>query len=188
MGDNLIALAAILCIFGLPVFGWIVVRVLAHRERMELIQRGIVPPGAGLTSTKEWRGAGFPPPGRGAGGGVRPSQCLHRAIRLTMVGIAITLGLSFIGYRDGTIEPGPWLLGGLIPTFIGVAQIISAILTGATLRPTVYVTPPPFGGAPPPPPAGSAGTAQAAYEGSYTYRPGSTQELRPPPAPPKEWK
>jgi hypothetical protein len=43
-----------------------------------------------------------------------------------MIGLALLTGLSFIGYHNHgrafgapTIEPGPWLLGGLIPTFVG---------------------------------------------------------------------
>ena len=42
------------------------------------------------------------------------------------------MGLSFIGYHDGHYEVGAWLLGGLVPLFVGVAQIINAVLSGAT--------------------------------------------------------
>jgi hypothetical protein len=49
------------------------------------------------------------------------------------------IGLSFIGYHGGdgfmqapTWHPGPWLLGGLIPMFVGFAQIGIAVLSGAT--------------------------------------------------------
>jgi hypothetical protein len=33
------------------------------------------------------------------------------------------------------IQPGPWVLGGLIPTFVGIAQIIIALISGATIAP-----------------------------------------------------
>ena len=65
-------------------------------------------------------------------------RALRAGIITTFIGFAIFIGLSFIGYRSGggafgtpTIEPGPWLLGGLIPMFIGIAQIIIALLSGA---------------------------------------------------------
>ena len=164
-----------------------------HRERMEMIRHGLAPgpglPGPGSGAGKDWgrvhggqplRGPAGPMPGDP----VAAQRCLHRAIRLTCVGLAITVGLSFIGYHDGQIEPGPWLLGGLIPTFIGVAQIISAILSGATLRPPMaFGPPPPLYTVPPTEPSPTAPGPAPTYEGSYTYRPGSTQELRPPPPP-----
>jgi hypothetical protein len=189
--DGMVAFLAVFGIFVLPILGWIVVRYLAHRERMEMIRHGMAP--AGKVRGREWRRAEMPEapmPGRPASdrkscetdyslAGQRIA--LHRGIRLTFIGLAITIGLSFIGYRDDggvlpSIHPGPWLLGGLIPTFIGVAQVLSAVLAGATLggepsgwqpseRPSVE----------PPPPS---------YGSSYTYRPGDTQELRPPSSPP----
>jgi hypothetical protein len=68
------------------------------------------------------------------------------------------IGLSFIGYRGGdgpfmpaSIHPGPWLLGGLIPMFVGIAQIIIALMSGAVFMFRMQ-PPPPSGplGAPPP--------------------------------------
>ena len=85
------------------------------------------------------------------------AQCtMHRGIVTTMVGFAILIGLSFIGYHAGdgpfspaTIHPGPWLLGGLIPMFVGIAQIIIGLLSGAAFT---FHTPQPGPGPYAPPP------------------------------------
>ena len=76
------------------------------------------------------------------------------------------------------------MLGGLIPMFVGIAQIITAILYGARFSPQVpmgtagqpqpgfYAGPPPGRAAPPPsgPP--------------YGWRPGPTPEIEKPAGPP----
>jgi hypothetical protein len=189
-----VAALAIFGIFIMPVLGWIAVRWLAHRERMEMIRHGIVPPIK--TRTRDWqrtvaatqmeppRGKSCEPDFTVAGERI----ALRKGIRLTFIGLALTVGLSFIGYSDGgpfgmSLHPGPWLLGGLIPMFIGLAQVVSSLLAGATFstgRGSGF-TPPPFIDPPfaPPPPAG-----MPTYDSSYTYRPGDTAELRPPPRPP----
>ena len=64
---------------------------------------------------------------------------------------------EFIGGTPGSpdFHGGPWLLGGLIPMFVGVAQIIIALLSGAVL-PSMnarYIPPPPPPSAAPPGPA-----------------------------------
>ena len=41
MTEGDIAGLAILCIFGLPVVGWILIRFMQHSERMAMIKRGI---------------------------------------------------------------------------------------------------------------------------------------------------
>ena len=192
LGDDdlmgaLIPLAAIFFVFGAPVLGWVLIRAMAHRERMAMIQQGIAPAGQSNFRVPNNMSAPRPP--------VPPPvddendvQCtLRKGISVFFIGMALTVGLSFIGYRDGTfgpsIHPGPWLLGGLIPMFVGLAQITTALLSGATLRPmqngaapqpNLYSVPPPP--QPPPPPQAAAPT----YEGSYTYRPGGAQELRKP--------
>jgi hypothetical protein len=92
------------------------------------------------------------------------------------------MGLSFIGVHDDGVgwsfHPGPWLLGGLIPMFIGISQVIIAVLSGAVIGGPRYANGPPpnIYGVPSPPPAG----APPNYSGSYTYRPGAAQELRKP--------
>lgn len=183
MDDNVVAALAVVCIFGLPVAGWIVTRMLKHMERMEMIKRGITPPGDSSRWEKWEQGfAARPvaPPTANSGNMYmsHPStwnsgaqNCLRKGIVTTAVGFALLIGLGFIGYRgDGTFVPGPWLLGGLIPMFVGLAQIANAVLAGAQFPRsgvTVGPIPPPPPGSPPPPPA----------SGPYTYRPGSTEEL-----------
>jgi hypothetical protein len=186
-GEVLVPLVAIFCIFGLPVLALVYFRILRHRERMEMIRNGVMPSGA---SAKAWRSSGSASASFAAR---RPAptdeesedsaRCmLRKGIMLSFIGFALTVGLSFIGLHDDGWVPGPWLLGGLIPMFIGIAQVCIAMLSGATLgapnRPeqTYYGSMPPPSGPPGPPPN---------FDTSYTYRPGSTQELRPPSAPPE---
>ena len=170
MDDRLIPLFAIFFLFGAPVIAFIVTRVLAHNERMEMIRHGIVPPPSGFGGRRyrqwaqqqqqqTWVG---PQPvasgGCGADDGT-PEYTLYRGIRTAFIGLAILIGLSFIGGTPGSpgFRGGPWLLGGLIPMFVGVAQIIIALLSGAQLAgmrgrsPFVPPPTPPPGGAPPPP-------------------------------------
>ena len=176
--DGLVPLFGIFCVFGLPIIAWTFFRVLAHRERMAMIQHG-VPPGA----------SGRPMPNAKALREPESAQVtLMKGIRLAFIGFAVTIGLSFIGYHgDGMWHPGPWLLGGLIPLFIGIAQILIALISGATFGPNftpgrgagAYTSS--FGAPPEPPPSSNPTT----FDGSYTYRPGSTEQLRPPSQPPE---
>ncbi|MGB8267805.1 MAG: hypothetical protein WCE44_15885 [Candidatus Velthaea sp.] len=178
---------AILCIFGLPICAYIVGKVLKHRERIELIRRGYAPPPDG-----DWKRAARqmggpvggpmpptpPPPYAGPAPGMYdlrgPQSQLNKGIMIALIGLAITIGLSFIGIDDsgpfGTpgFHPSPALLGGLIPMFVGVAQIISAVLGGAQIG---FPGP---GGYPPP------GQGQP---GPFT-QPGARRPYGPPPPPP----
>jgi hypothetical protein len=185
-GEILIPLAAIFCIFGLPVLAWVFFRVMAHRERMEMLRQGLLPNQPEMK--QRWATATPVTPGRP----VVDSSCapfdanhaLRKGITLTMIGFAITLGLSFIGLDGPMWHPGPWLLGGLVPLFVGLAQVIIALMSGATM-----VAGQTWGAAPSAPPPhytdAVAPPGPATYDGSYTYRPGSTQELRPPSPPPE---
>jgi hypothetical protein len=197
--ELLVSLTAIFFIFGLPVMGWLMMRYLAHRERMEMLRQGLDPRLTGKYAFRSWQAQGQPGPVP-RGGPPNDSSCgtgydygygyanmsaqvaLRKAIVIVAVGFALTIGLSFIGYNGSSITPGPWLLGGLVPLFVGIAQVFSAMAAGATLRPFRGVPPqyfeapagpPPSGGGMPPPP----GPPPA---GTYTYRPGATPELRPP--------
>jgi hypothetical protein len=193
MGDgDFIGIFAIFCIFGLPVLAWMGTRAMAHKERMEMLRQGYAPNNLG--GKQHWTPAPGPsmpsmpqnrPPVEHDWSPEAAHGALRKGITVTMIGFAITVGLSFIGYDHGSDwHPGPWLLGGLIPMFVGLAQVIIALLSGATLGPprgwsaAPTAMPPPFYGetpsAPPPP----------TYDGSYTYRPGERQELRPPSSPP----
>ncbi|GAC1573153.1 MAG: hypothetical protein NVS3B7_04260 [Candidatus Elarobacter sp.] len=175
MPDTIVAVFAFLCIFALPVVAFIVTRVLKHQERMELLRRGIIPPDFGdKRAAKMWRQSGqpWPPPGTVVtppAGWVAPEddpqRALYKGIRTGFVGLAILIGLSFIGGTPGTMSfhGGPWLLGGLIPMFVGIAQVIVALLSGAQLpgvQPaTTFIPPPPHqaGTNAPPPGFGSNG-------------------------------
>jgi len=182
MDDNLIPVLGIICLFGLPMVGWILGRVMKHRERMEMLRMGMMPPPSG----RGWRnrdpfsaGPTVPPPWMGAPGPMsyedpNSAQCtMRRGILTAMVGFAILIGLSFIGYHGGdgpfnpaTIHPGPWLLGGLIPMFVGVAQIIIALMSGAVFPYRIVPPPGPPGPQPPPPPGQrSYGSAQPGSSG-----------------------
>ncbi|MDQ2859104.1 MAG: DUF6249 domain-containing protein [Candidatus Eremiobacteraeota bacterium] len=181
--EVLVPLAGIFFAFGLPVMAFIFFRVLAHRERMEMIRNGFAP---GTVVPKGWRANAATP---GAVHNSMPiadsSEAAHvtlrKGITLTFIGFAITLGLSFIGFHDGesgmSWHLGPWLLGGFIPMFVGLAQVIIALLSGATLQ-----IPRQSGSAPPPPYYGEqpGSGAPPSYDAPYTYRPGTSQELRPP--------
>jgi len=196
MEDNLVPVA----IFSLVIGGWILGRIMRHRERMEMLRRGIVPPPNG----KDWKNSRFVgtgtgpawtgsvpgpagPPGFGYSAYDDPSsaQCtLRRGVLTAMVGFALLIGLSFIGYHAGdgpfapaTIRPGPWLLGGLIPMFVGIAQIIIALMSGAVF---VFGSPPPRGPLGPPPPA------QRSYGSAQPGQPGPRYEELARPVPPPD--
>jgi len=171
--EDLIPLVAIFCIFGLPVLAFVIIRAMQHRERIELIRRGMHPAQAG-----SWRDVPPVAPRAQRVGpidGDDPQRSLRKGIVLAFIGFALTIGLSFIGFLVAPgrgFTPGPWLLGGLIPMFVGLAQIVTAILFGATLpiADRARFGPGPQPGAMPPPPPN--------FEGSYTYRPDpSTPEL-----------
>lgn len=149
-----------------------------------MIRNGITPGGP---AAKSWR-ANVPnaPPRPSVTAedklaGETAQHTLRKGITLTFIGFAITLGLSFIGYDDNKWVPGPWLLGGLVPMFVGLAQVTIALMTGASIgteRPRAQETT--YYSAPPPPPGPAPN-----FDSSYTYRPGGTQELRPPTSPPE---
>ncbi len=109
--NSTIALAAVVCVIGLPIVAMILFRVFSHRERMEMIRHGYVP-------SVHYDG----------------NLQLRRGISVTFIGIALTIGLAFIGYDGdgfgGHFVLGPWLLGGIIPTFAGIAQIVGSLVAG----------------------------------------------------------
>ncbi|HEY9084633.1 MAG TPA: hypothetical protein VIN40_01625 [Candidatus Tyrphobacter sp.] len=136
--DALVALIAILAIIGIPMIGWIISRVLSHRERIEMIRHGYVPPPTPYDARVVSRAMrrGMPIPGYGYDPAAAAHQQLRRGVSVTFVGLALLIGLSFIGYSSGGgllghFMVGPWLLGGLIPLFVGIAQIVGALMSGA---------------------------------------------------------
>lgn len=94
----------------------VAVRYLEHRERMSMIERGLVPPAFGGRQAR--RGSGL----------------LRGGLITTSVGLAITVGLYNLGYLlppPFSAVPdrfGPWLLPGLIPTAVGLALVASYYL------------------------------------------------------------
>ncbi|HTU69510.1 MAG TPA: hypothetical protein VMF11_04240 [Candidatus Baltobacteraceae bacterium] len=194
--DDFVAAIAIMVIFGAPVAAWIVSRVFAHNERMEMIRRGMVPPPSGIPPMP---GAGYgpmppPPPPPGKRGYPPPAgyfedyyyaqRQLRKGITITCIGLALLIGLGSIGPLAGISYVGPWLLGGLVPMFVGIAQIVNAVLNGARLpgfgpgsgfRHTTFGPPPPPPGSSPQPPGGP-----------YAWRPGPTPEIERPVQPPDQ--
>jgi hypothetical protein len=199
--DNLVALVAILVIFGAPIAVWMLSKIHAHTERMEMIRRGMAPPPPGiphnLTPPPTWQ-APPPPNAQAFKRGAYPPQYedyyyaqrqLRRGIQVACIGFALLLGLSTIGPLSGN-PFGPWLLGGLVPMFVGIAQIINAVLngarlpgfgSGATWGPPPNYTAPPNAGPPP-----NVGAAPQAPPGPYAWRPGSTPEIERPVQPPDQ--
>lgn len=184
--DNIVAIVGIIAVFVLPLGYAAANRYFAHQERMAMIQRGIAPPPDARWS----RGAGFVAPGPQQGydpyyyAQWQAQRAMRKGITVAMVGMALLIGLSFINPR----EPGPWLLGGLIPLFVGIAQIVTAMMSGARFGNFGIGAPPPGPGPgpqqqyqqQPPPFAGS----REVPPGPYTWRPGSTTEIEQPLRPP----
>ncbi|MDQ6943976.1 MAG: hypothetical protein M3169_15870, partial [Candidatus Eremiobacteraeota bacterium] len=150
--DAVVSVFITMFVFGAPVAAFIVARVLRHQERLEMLRRGIVPPPEfDKRAYRAWRktGAPWPPPGGPAQtpwtqptqpawqppNDDDPQRALFKGIRIAAVGLALVIGLSFIGGTPGSpdFRGGPWLLGGLIPMFVGIAQILIAVLSGAQL-------------------------------------------------------
>lgn len=93
------------------------VRYLDHRERMSMIEHGI-----------------FATPESNQRRAARGTAVLRGGLITAGVGIAVTLGLYTLGYllpppfNAAPGRLGPWLLPGLIPTFVGLALIASYYL------------------------------------------------------------
>jgi hypothetical protein len=170
--------------------------VLAHRERIEMIRNGYTyaqmnRPGATMPPPPP----GFvPPPGAVPPPHVPPyyaydpnydaQRQLRKGIRVAFVGMALLIGLSFIGHSFG-----PWLLAGLVPLFVGIAQVITAILGGARIAGigpsgSVGFGPPPPGGPSANVPPYAAGPRPAPPSGPPGWRPGPTPEIEKPAQPP----
>ncbi|MDQ6930678.1 MAG: DUF805 domain-containing protein [Candidatus Eremiobacteraeota bacterium] len=174
---------AVVFIFGLPVIAFIIHRVLKHQERIEMIRHGMAP-SADFKPT--WnvppQSAPMPGPQHFVYENYAAAQnTLRKGLTTGMIGLALFIGLSFIDLG----RPGPWLLGGLIPMFVGIAQVLIALMSGARFNfapGAPYPNQPPNGAMP-----GPERQQQAPRDvtpGPYAYRPGNTTELEPPAAPP----
>jgi len=195
MPDTIVPVMFFLIVIGGPITLGIVTRVLAHQERMEMLRRGFTPPpdpramrDAMKYGTRSgWAPGTVPPPGYIPPGAYDPAYHvqaqLRRGIQVACIGLALLIGLSFIGFHDGRYVYGPWLLGGLIPMFVGIAQIITAVLAGAVISVRLASPRSQFGPVPHPeaPPSGNVPPQPPGYAG---WRPGSTPEIEKPTSPP----
>ncbi len=195
--DDFVATIAILVIFGLPLAYAMANRWYAHQERLEMLRRGMAPPPDPKWSKAMGKAAwcdpmyGMPPGGAQNfdpyGVMYAANRSLRKGITLAMIGFALLVGLSFIDLG----RPGPWLLGGLIPLFVGIAQIIIAVLSGARIGAInlggQWPGPP---GMPPPSqqpqtPGQQTFSGPGVTPGGYAgWRPGPTTGLEKPPTPP----
>ena len=84
-------------------------RYLSYRETIARAERGLTPP--------EKKNS---------------KPLLRWGILLTVLGLAFTLGLYLLGFSGAQEYPlrlGPWMLGGLIPLFLGLALLLLHFLT-----------------------------------------------------------
>jgi hypothetical protein len=100
--------SVLLVIFGFLGF----LRYMSYRETIALAEKGLTRPER--LETKN--GKGF----------------LRWGIIVTALGLALSLGLYFIGFGTSENYPlhlGPWMLGGLVPLFLGLGLILLHVLT-----------------------------------------------------------
>ena len=92
------------------IFGFIAfMRYMNYRETLALAEKGLTRP-----ETKSNKGF------------------LRWGIIVTALGIALSLGLYFVGFDSAENYPlhlGPWMLGGFVPLFLGLGLILSHFLT-----------------------------------------------------------
>lgn len=84
-------------------------RYMSYRETIALAEKGLSRPERA--------------PGKGL---------LRWGILVTGLGIGLSLGLYLAGFNSGQNYPlhlGPWMLGGFVPLFLGLALILSHFLT-----------------------------------------------------------
>lgn len=99
--------SVLLVIFSFLAF----LRYMNYRETIALAERGITRP--------ERTEAG------------NSKRLLHWGTLVTGLGVALSLGLYLIGYNAAENYPlhlGPWMLGGFVPLFLGLALILSHFL------------------------------------------------------------
>jgi hypothetical protein len=159
---------------------------------MEMLRRGFMPPPDSREMRRAMRKGWVPGPSANPAANqfiyetdFYAQRQLRRGISVACIGFALLIGLSFIGYHDGHVDYGPWLLGGLIPLFVGIAQIIGAALSGASLGATAAR--PRFGPAPDQTISSPGFSEQTVPPPGPTYggwRPGSLPEIEKPASPP----
>ena len=106
------ALIVCLGIIGILVviFGFLAfLRYMNYRETIALAEKGLTKP-----ETKSGKGL------------------LRWGIILASLGLALSLGLYFIGFNspnDYPLHLGPWMLGGFVPLFLGLGLVLLHFLT-----------------------------------------------------------
>ena len=92
-------------IFGFLAF----LRYMKYKETIALAEKGLTAPESRSTKT-----------------------LLRWGIVLTALGLVLTFGLYLIGFASSDSYPlhlGPWMLGGLIPLFLGLGLVLLHYLT-----------------------------------------------------------
>ncbi len=106
------ALTACLGVIGILVviFGFLAfLRYMNYKETLALAEKGLAKP-----ENKSGKGL------------------LRWGIILTSLGLALSLGLYFIGFNSPNNYPlhlGPWMLGGFVPLFLGLGLVLIHFLT-----------------------------------------------------------
>jgi hypothetical protein len=106
------ALNACLGVVGIliVIFGFLAfLRYMNYKETLALAEKGLTKP--------------EPKSGKGL---------LRWGIVLASLGLALSLGLYFIGFNSPTNYPlhlGPWMLGGFVPLFLGLGLVLLHFLT-----------------------------------------------------------
>lgn len=108
----IVAIASIIICIGLPLSAWILFRYFAHRERVEMIRHGMLPPMQLVESSAS----------------PVAKLAVRRGISLFLIGLVLLIALSYIGYATGHSVLGPWLLGGLVPMLAGVAEVVTGMV------------------------------------------------------------
>ena len=96
---------SLIVIFGFLAF----LRYMNYKETLALAEKGLTKPGS--KSNK---------------------NLLRWGIVVTAIGFALTIGLYTIGFASADNYPlhlGPWMLGGLVPLFLGIGLVLLHYLT-----------------------------------------------------------
>jgi hypothetical protein len=99
------ALGSLAMIFGFLAF----LRYMNYKETIALAEKGLTRPES--NSSK---------------------RLLRWGIIITLIGLALTIGLYLIGFNYASNYPlnlGPWMLGGFVPLFLGLGLVLLHYLT-----------------------------------------------------------
>ena len=99
------AVGSLAIIFGFLAF----LRYMNYKETIALAEKGLTRPESNLSK-----------------------RLLRWGIMITVIGLALTIGLYLIGFNYASNYPlnlGPWMLGGFVPLFIGIGLVLLHYLT-----------------------------------------------------------